>query len=131
MTKNLSHYKFSAKEIARHKCLDCGVNVIEAGDYCMITRQIWEGQFKLGWNDNLCLACIEKRLGRKLRPMLDVDPAFVEGYPSSDVLLDRFIGEAMIKLVKAARAKGKSVSKIAKENSISIGTVRHCLRDRS
>jgi hypothetical protein len=38
-------YKFSQKEIARHRCLDCGINVIEADDYCMINDEIWENRF--------------------------------------------------------------------------------------
>ena len=29
------HYKLSPRQIARCRCNDCGVNVIEAGDYCM------------------------------------------------------------------------------------------------
>src|SRR6516164_8525315 len=28
MKKSLAHYKFSRREIARHRCLDCGVNAI-------------------------------------------------------------------------------------------------------
>ena len=62
-------YKFSPEEIARHRCLDCGVNVIEIGDYCMVQSEIWRDQFGLGWDDNLCIACIEKRLGRRLTPV--------------------------------------------------------------
>ena len=30
------HYKLSPRQIARCCCNDCGVNVIEAGDYCML-----------------------------------------------------------------------------------------------
>jgi hypothetical protein len=84
-------YQFSRREIARHRCLDCGVNVIKAGDFCMIGDSIWRDQFGLGWSDNLCIACIEKRLGRPLRPLQDIFPAQggVEGYPSSAVLLNR------------------------------------------
>jgi hypothetical protein len=59
-------YKLSRREIARHRCIDCGTNVIRAGDYCMLRDEIWERQFGLKWDDNLCLACIEKRLGRRL-----------------------------------------------------------------
>jgi hypothetical protein len=66
MTKPLGHYKFSADEIARHVCLDCGVNVIEIGDYVMLSPRTWEGTLGLDWDDNLCIACVEKRLGRQL-----------------------------------------------------------------
>jgi len=60
------HYKLSPRQIARCRCNDCGVNVIEAGDYCMLRPRIWRDTFGLGITDNLCLACIEKRLGRAI-----------------------------------------------------------------
>jgi hypothetical protein len=82
------HYKFSRREIARHRGNDCGINVIEAGDYCMLRPDIWE-RLGLGWTDNLCLACIEKRLGRNLSFMDFAAPASVEGFPPSDTLLQR------------------------------------------
>ena len=46
----MSGYKFSRREIARCKCIDCGVNVIRAGDYCMLKPQIWETELRLGWS---------------------------------------------------------------------------------
>jgi hypothetical protein len=84
-------YKFSLEEIARHKCLDCGVNVIETGDYCMVRNEIWRDTFGLDWEDNLCIACIEKRLGHRLTAH-DLNFGFtpnVEGYPKSDALSER------------------------------------------
>ena len=90
MTKSLSDYTISAQEIARHTCLDCGVNVIEVGDYCMIHPKIWRDKFKLGWDDNLCVACIERRLGRKLR-LGELGPASVEGFPMSETLIARYL----------------------------------------
>jgi hypothetical protein len=83
-------YQFSRREIARHKCNDCGVNVIEAGDYCMLQPAIWEKQFGLGWKDNLCLACIEARLGRGLGWLDVISFPCVEGYPMSDEMVSRF-----------------------------------------
>ena len=84
-------YKFSSREIARHKCIDCGVNVIEIGDYCMLTPKIWNDKFHLKWTDNLCIKCIEARLGRRLRPgLLDLcSLPFVEGFPASAILINR------------------------------------------
>jgi hypothetical protein len=81
---------FSRREIARHKCLDCGINVIKAGDYCLLSAKLWKDQFGLGWNDNLCIACIEARLGRKLSLLDFISFPFVKGFPTSDTLLDRY-----------------------------------------
>ena len=50
----------------RYPCNDCGVDVLEIGDWYM-ARKIWD-ELGLGWTDNLCLACLEKRLGRPLAP---------------------------------------------------------------
>jgi hypothetical protein len=65
VTKSLRHYTFSPEQIAKCICKDCGENVIERGDYCMIATSIWEGTLKLSWDDNLCIGCIERRLGRQ------------------------------------------------------------------
>ena len=58
----------------------------------MISPKIWRDQLGLGWDDNLCIACIEKRLGRKLKgPIPDFCTwASVEGFPPSDTLIDRW-----------------------------------------
>jgi hypothetical protein len=61
-----------AAELAKFNCLDCGINVITIGDWYMAEHHIWDEQ-GLGWKDNLCLACLEARLGRPLRPGLGVD----------------------------------------------------------
>ena len=55
------HYKLSPRQIARCRCNDCGVNVIEAGDYCMPRPRIWRDTFGLGITDNLCLPASEGR----------------------------------------------------------------------
>ena len=87
---SLNHYTFTAEEVARHKCIDCGVNVIEAGDYCNLTNRIWRDQFGLGGDDNLCLACIEQRLGRKLGMLDFAGWPGVRGYPTSSELMARY-----------------------------------------
>jgi len=48
-------------------CNDCGVNCLEIGDWYLASRDIWKDELSLGWGDNLCIACLEKRLGRRLR----------------------------------------------------------------
>jgi hypothetical protein len=84
-------YKFSQKEIARHRCIDCGVNVIKIGDYCMLSSAIWRDRFGLGWSDNLCVGCIEQRLGRPLSLARGdfCGTACVKGFPPSEVLVKR------------------------------------------
>lgn len=48
-------------------CDDCGEDIHELGDYCMMRTEVWHQVMP---TDNgagkLCIACIEKRLGRKL-----------------------------------------------------------------
>jgi hypothetical protein len=102
----LTGYRFSQKEIARHRCIDCGVNVIRIGDYCMISSAIWQGRFGLGWSDNLCIACIEKRLGRPLSLARGdfSTVAWVEGFPLSEILKKRFGGDRRRRQLR--RAKG-------------------------
>jgi hypothetical protein len=108
----LDSYKFSQAEIAGFTCIDCGVNVIEAGDFCMLQSSIWNDQLHLKWEDNLCVKHIEARLGRKLRPQLLGDFAgfpSVEGYPMSDILRDRIIGADFIRLKSGQTVSRKSV----------------------
>jgi hypothetical protein len=62
------------KQLPKYLCKDCGVDVIAIGDWYMAKSEIWKA-LGLGWSDNLCLACLERRLGRPLKP----------GWPGSDV----------------------------------------------
>lgn len=50
----------------KYLCNDCGVDVLETGDWYLAPSEIWEKTLGFGWNDNLCLACLERRLGRPL-----------------------------------------------------------------
>jgi hypothetical protein len=34
------------RELARHKCKDCGVNVIKIGEYYMVSPQLWEDKLR-------------------------------------------------------------------------------------
>ena len=96
------HYKLSPRQIARCRCNDCGVNVIEAGDYCMLRPRIWRDTFGLGITDNLCLACIEKRLGRAIAIGDVITFPVVEGYPMSDTLHAR-----LFPIQEAAQGEGQ------------------------
>ena len=55
-------------------CNDCRVDVLVSGDWYMAAPQLWKKQLGLGWEDNLCLPCLEKRLGRKVKPFTDIWP---------------------------------------------------------
>jgi hypothetical protein len=59
----------------KYLCNDCGVDVLEIGDWCMCVPEVWRDRLGLGWRDNLCLACLEKRLGRPLTAN-DIMPIF-------------------------------------------------------
>ena len=39
----------------------------EIGEYYLVSPQLWEDKLHLKWDDNLCIGCLETRLGRKLR----------------------------------------------------------------
>jgi hypothetical protein len=55
-------------------CNDCGVDVLKIGDWYMAEQKVWEKKLGLGWNDNLCFACLERRLGRRVKAWKDVLP---------------------------------------------------------
>jgi hypothetical protein len=63
-------------ETKRHefRCNDCGVDVLEIGDWYMAVDDLWKDQLDLDWNDNLCFACLETRIGRPVKPCVDVWP---------------------------------------------------------
>jgi hypothetical protein len=83
--------KLPSKMEARYGCNDCSVNVLKAGEFYMLDPDIWEQQLSLGWNDNLCIGCLEDRLGRKigLRDIVCF-PDYAWMYPTSPRLLDRY-----------------------------------------
>ena len=63
---------------------------VHAGEFYMLYPDIWEDQLGLDWNDNLCIGCLEARIGR---PVTFADIISIPNYswmqPSSDRLLDR------------------------------------------
>jgi hypothetical protein len=46
-------------------CHDCGVDTVEIGEYFMVHDSVWR---KAGGGSLLCIACLEKRLGREVDP---------------------------------------------------------------
>jgi hypothetical protein len=115
MRKPLGTKTISAKELARPCCNDCGVNVITSGEYYMLKPAIWEEELGLGWTDNLCIGCVEKRLGRRLKPLLEGDDfmllpdyEWLKQYPPSARLWDRYLPEwAKQKLKRYQRRAAK------------------------
>ena len=48
-------------------CNDCRVDCAEIGEWYMASPQIWQDTLHLGAeNDNLCVRCLEQRLGRRI-----------------------------------------------------------------
>lgn len=47
------------------RCLDCGIDTDALCEYYMIHDEIWE-QIHPNNDGNLCIACVERRLGREL-----------------------------------------------------------------
>jgi hypothetical protein len=78
------------KPIEQYNCNDCKINTVRCGEFYMLKHDLWKGKLKLGWNDNLCVGCLEARLGRKITIG---DLAFLPTYrwmcPQSDRLNDR------------------------------------------
>ena len=112
-----------AKELARQTCNECGVNVIEIGEYYMLNPDIWERQLGLGWTDNLCLGCLEARLGRKISPSdMCSFPSYPWMMPSSIRLKHRLFGHLITKRPPYRLRKSvKNVSGITKAVAKAIG----------
>lgn len=47
------------------ECVDCNKDTMNSVDYYMVTDAVWE-KHGVG-NDMLCIGCIEKRIGHKLK----------------------------------------------------------------
>jgi hypothetical protein len=46
-------------------CNECGVDCAKIGEWYMASPKIWDA-LHLGWDDNLCIGCLEQRLGRRI-----------------------------------------------------------------
>ena len=73
--------------------------------HALLRLEIWKDQFGLGWEDNLCLQCIERRLGRRItmHDTMNGIPT-VAGHPMSAALYDRIVAPL---LPKQRRRKAK------------------------
>ena len=70
----------------------------------MLRPRIWRDTFGLGITDNLCLACIEKRLGRAIAIGDVITFPVVEGYPMSDALHARLFPSKKRRKARASKA---------------------------
>jgi hypothetical protein len=76
------------------KCDDCDVDVIRAGEFYMVKPGLWSRKLGLKWEDNLCVGCLESRLGRKLTNLDFLTfPPNPGGFATSERLLPRILGE--------------------------------------
>lgn len=70
--------------MARRKyglCADCGVDVSAIGEYYMIRHDLWDA---VAGPEQLCIGCLEARLGRELGPFDFTDaPANFTGWKSA------------------------------------------------
>jgi hypothetical protein len=77
------------------RCVDCGVDVHEIGEYYMVHDTVWNsawlGRYRSPLDDGqLCIGCLEKRIGRSLMYCDFTDaPVNTERNLRSDRLRDR------------------------------------------
>ena len=69
--------------IGKFFCNDCKVDVVAIGDWYMSPPEVWK-RLGLGWSDNLCIACLTKRLGHEPQFIDDVYPASTRGVKLSE-----------------------------------------------
>jgi hypothetical protein len=78
------------KHIERYDCNDCKINTVRCGEFYMLRDELWKGKLKLGWDDNLCIGCLEARLVRKVTiGDMKFLPTYRWMYPQSDRLNNR------------------------------------------
>jgi hypothetical protein len=89
-----SRASLTPEHLAHYNCSDCGINVVDIGEFYMVHPRIWHDELGLGWDDNLCIGCLEARLGREVRGFADFIsfPDYPWMKPSSDRLLNRICG---------------------------------------
>ena len=71
----------------------------------MLRPRIWRDTFGLSITDNLCLACIEKRLGRAIAIGDVITFPIVDGYPMSDTLHARLFPSKKRRRVTTKKTK--------------------------
>jgi hypothetical protein len=98
--------KVAPLDLAKFKCNDCSVNVVSIGEFYMCPPRVWRDELGLSCDDNLCIGCLEKRLGRRVGPFIDIMPPgsnYSWMQPPSDRMRDRFGFKKTRKTQKARR----------------------------
>jgi hypothetical protein len=57
----------------RMNCIDCGINVVAVGDYCMVNADVWK-RLGLTWLNNLSIPCLERRCGHEFIGAEEIAP---------------------------------------------------------
>jgi hypothetical protein len=120
--KSKAATELSSEELAHYGCSDCGVNVVTIGEFYMLNPDIWGGQLQLGWDDNLCIGCLERRLGRKVS-LYDMCSFPNEPWmkPLSIRLLHRLVGHQITKRPPYRLRKGAYIRGITSAMAKAIG----------
>lgn len=50
------------------RCVDCGADILETGEDYLVHDLVWDATGLEPEGGMLCVGCVEKRLGRRLRP---------------------------------------------------------------
>ena len=59
--------KVHRRFLCRFLCRDCGIDTNEIGEYYMVRDKVWGAAAGIPPNGGmLCVACLERRLGRQL-----------------------------------------------------------------
>jgi hypothetical protein len=110
------------KLLERFGCNDCGLNVVLIGEFYMLSPEIWNVQLGPGWTDNLCIGCLEKRLGRKVSSSdMGVMPNYWWMQPESLRLMHRRFGAAVTKRPPYRWKKSTHLSGLPKTLARRIG----------
>jgi hypothetical protein len=97
-------------------CDDCSFKLVAGGEYYMVSPQMWVKKLGLGFGDNLCIKCLETRLGRKLKPRDFISfPQNPGGFPDSDRYDRRRLGDKLFAILKLNPGEGDltALSRIA------------------
>jgi len=74
--------------VAWFACMDCPEDTL-GGDYYMVHKELWE-QVHWSYSGKLCLPCLEKRVGRRLK-LSDFTGAPINSHPR----IAAFCGDTM------------------------------------